>query len=186
LGKLFVHVPQVCIQFVTDGSLNLYNVKLYCSCPSWIKILSPDVRANTWWVWSPPVGYIVHITYVIFARQFYHKSSHVPFMGKTFGSYFFMSGMCDKWIGNPFNRIKEIRSIVNVFEELSKFCSPQKCNAYLYFFPSEFADNKIIITSVKPPYLCVNPFSAESVCRFDEQMTNGYSTWRLWQSLSAL
>ncbi|KAL4097454.1 hypothetical protein QTP88_022236 [Uroleucon formosanum] len=94
--RTFVHVPQVCIQFVTDGSSNLYNVKFYCSCPSWIKILSPDVRANTWWVWLPPVGYILHITYVIFARQFHHKSSLVPFMGKTFGLYFFMSGMCDK------------------------------------------------------------------------------------------
>jgi len=105
-------------------------------------------------VWSPPIGFIVHITYVIFARQFHHKSSCVPFIGKTFGSYFFMSGVCDKWIGNPFNKIKGIGSIVNVFEELSKFCGPQKCNAYLPFFPSEFADNKILITSVKPVFIC--------------------------------
>jgi len=125
-GKPFVRVLQVFyVQFVIDGSSKLYNIQFYCS---WIKVGTVlwHTCEHLVGVVTAPIGFIVHITYVIFARQFHHKSSHVPFMEKTFRSYFFMSGVRDKWIGNPFNKIKGIGSIVNVFEELSKFCGPKK------------------------------------------------------------
>lgn len=100
----------VCIQFVTDGLLKSYNIAFYGS-----GIRVTYVR-TFYGGCGHPAGFTVHITYMSYLHDSFtiNLRMRIPFMGKTFRSYyFFTSCPCDKWIEYPFsiNKIKGIGSV---------------------------------------------------------------------------